>query len=82
MFEVSVPIITVLIGEGGSGGALALAIGNEVLMLENSTYSVISPEGCRGYSLEGCCRIQAGGTGLKNYCQGPIPAKGGGPDYT
>ena len=46
MFEVKVPIIAVLIGEGGSGGALALAIGNCVMMLENSTYSVISPEGC------------------------------------
>jgi len=46
MFEVKVPIIAVLIGEGGSGGALALAVGNEVVMLENSTYSVISPEGC------------------------------------
>ena len=46
MFEVKVPIIAVLIGEGGSGGALALAVGNEVAMLENSTYSVISPEGC------------------------------------
>lgn len=46
MFEVKVPIISILIGEGGSGGALALAIGNEVAMLENSTYSVISPEGC------------------------------------
>jgi acetyl-CoA carboxylase carboxyl transferase subunit alpha len=46
MFEVEVPVISILIGEGGSGGALALAIGNEVAMLENSTYSVISPEGC------------------------------------
>lgn len=46
MFEVKVPIIAILIGEGGSGGALALAVGNEVEMLENSTYSVISPEGC------------------------------------
>jgi acetyl-CoA carboxylase carboxyl transferase subunit alpha len=46
MFEVKVPVIAILIGEGGSGGALALAIGNEVAMLENSTYSVISPEGC------------------------------------
>jgi len=46
MFELNVPTITVLIGEGGSGGALALAIGNYVMMLENSTYSVISPEGC------------------------------------
>jgi acetyl-CoA carboxylase carboxyl transferase subunit alpha len=46
MFELNVPVITVLIGEGGSGGALALAVGNYILMLENSTYSVISPEGC------------------------------------
>jgi len=46
MFELKVPTLVVLIGEGGSGGALALAIGNYVMMLENSTYSVISPEGC------------------------------------
>ena len=46
MFELKVPVIAILIGEGGSGGALALAIGNEVAMLENSTYSVISPEAC------------------------------------
>ena len=46
MFEVKTPVISILIGEGGSGGALALAVGNEVFMLENSTYSVISPEGC------------------------------------
>jgi acetyl-CoA carboxylase carboxyl transferase subunit alpha len=46
MFELRVPVISILIGEGGSGGALALAVGNEVFMLENSTYSVISPEGC------------------------------------
>ena len=41
-----VPIICVVLGEGGSGGALALGVGNKVLMLEHSTYSVISPEGC------------------------------------
>lgn len=41
-----VPIIVVVTGEGGSGGALALGVGDRVLMLENSTYSVISPEGC------------------------------------
>ena len=46
MFELEVPVIVILIGEGGSGGALALAIGNYIMMLENSTYSVISPEGC------------------------------------
>ncbi|MCL6087006.1 MAG: acetyl-CoA carboxylase carboxyltransferase subunit alpha [Actinobacteria bacterium] len=46
MFRLRVPSIAILIGEGGSGGALALAIGNYIMMLENSTYSVISPEGC------------------------------------
>jgi acetyl-CoA carboxylase carboxyl transferase subunit alpha len=41
-----VPIIVVILGEGGSGGALAIGIGDRVLMMENSVYSVISPEGC------------------------------------
>ena len=41
-----VPIIVVVLGEGGSGGALAIGIGDRVLMMENSVYSVISPEGC------------------------------------
>lgn len=41
-----VPIVTTVIGEGGSGGALALAIADHVMMLEHSTYSVASPEGC------------------------------------
>lgn len=45
MSELTVPIITVIIGEGGSGGALAIAMGNQVLMLENAVYSVLSPEG-------------------------------------
>src|SRR5690606_20659026 len=40
-----VPVISIVIGEGGSGGALALGVGNHILMLENSTFSVISPEG-------------------------------------
>ncbi|MEM2786302.1 MAG: acetyl-CoA carboxylase carboxyltransferase subunit alpha [Candidatus Nitrosotenuis sp.] len=46
MFGVSVPSIGVVIGEGGSGGAIAIGICNRVLMLENSIYSVIPPEGC------------------------------------
>ena len=46
MAELPVPLIATCIGEGGSGGALALAVGNRVLMLENSVYSVISPESC------------------------------------
>ena len=44
--DIKVPLISVIIGEGGSGGAIALAVANSVLMLENSIYSVISPEGC------------------------------------
>ena len=46
MSTFSVPIICTVIGEGGSGGALAIGVGNRVLMFENSVYSVISPEGC------------------------------------
>lgn len=46
MSELRVPIICTIIGEGGSGGALAIAIGDALLMLQYSTYSVISPEGC------------------------------------
>ena len=46
MVRIPVPIVVVIIGEGGSGGALALAVGDRVIMLENSIYSVISPEGC------------------------------------
>ncbi len=44
--QVKVPLISVIIGEGGSGGAVAFATGNRLLMLEHSIYSVISPEGC------------------------------------
>jgi acetyl-CoA carboxylase carboxyl transferase subunit alpha len=46
MAELRVPIVVTIIGEGGSGGALAIAIGDTVQMLQYSTYSVISPEGC------------------------------------
>jgi acetyl-CoA carboxylase carboxyl transferase subunit alpha len=46
MAELKVPVIVTIIGEGGSGGALAIAIGDVVQMLQYSTYSVISPEGC------------------------------------
>jgi acetyl-CoA carboxylase carboxyl transferase alpha subunit len=46
MSRLPVPIVSVVTGEGGSGGALALAVGDRVMMLENSFFSVISPEGC------------------------------------
>lgn len=45
MSNLKVPILSIVIGEGGSGGALALAVGNEVWMMENATYSILSPEG-------------------------------------
>ena len=46
MMALKTPVLSILIGEGGSGGALALAVADEVWMLENAVYSVISPEGC------------------------------------
>ena len=46
MTKLNVPIITVIIGEGASGGALGIGVGDVVLMLENTWYSVISPESC------------------------------------
>ena len=46
MSRLTVPVIVVIIGEGGSGGALALGVGNRVYMMENAVYSVISPESC------------------------------------
>ncbi|MCD7814573.1 MAG: acetyl-CoA carboxylase, carboxyltransferase subunit beta [Lachnospiraceae bacterium] len=45
MSTLKVPVLSIIIGQGGSGGALALAVGNEVWMLENATYSILSPEG-------------------------------------
>lgn len=45
-FEVNIPIISIVIGEGGSGGAIAIGVANYLLMLEHAVYSVISPEGC------------------------------------
>lgn len=44
--QLTVPVVCVVIGEGGSGGALALGVGNRIIMLENACYSVITPEGC------------------------------------
>ena len=46
MFGLTVPVVAVVIGEGGSGGALGIRVADSVLMMENSIYSVISPEGC------------------------------------
>jgi acetyl-CoA carboxylase carboxyl transferase subunit alpha len=62
MSRLAAPIIAVCIGEGGSGGALALGVGNVVLMLENAVYSVISPESCAAiiYRDSGKAELAAG----------------------
>jgi len=62
MARLAVPVVVVCIGEGGSGGALALGVGNTVLMMENAVYSVISPESCASiiYRDAGKAEIAAG----------------------
>ncbi len=63
--KVKTPIISVIIGEGGSGGAIALATADKVLMLENSIYSVISPEGCSSILWRSTDFIQKAAESLK-----------------
>ncbi len=46
MFSLTVPVIAIIIGEGGSGGAIGIGVGNKILIMENAYYSVITPEGC------------------------------------
>ncbi len=65
MMTLKVPVISVLIGEGGSGGALALAVADEVWMLQNSVYSVISPEGCASILWKDSSKIKEASECLK-----------------
>ncbi|MGN1122639.1 MAG: carboxyltransferase subunit alpha [Eubacteriales bacterium] len=58
MMGLHTPVISVVIGEGGSGGALALAVADRVYMLENAVYSVISPEGCASILWKDSARVQ------------------------
>lgn len=69
MMWLNTPVISVLIGEGGSGGALALAVANEVWMLENAVYSVISPEGCASILWKDSSRVQEAAESLKLTAQ-------------
>ncbi len=64
-----VPIVSVLIGEGGSGGALALAVADRVFMLENAVYSVISPEGCASILWKDAAKADAAAASLKLTAQ-------------
>lgn len=65
MMTLKVPTISILIGEGGSGGALALAVSDEVWMLENSVYSVISPEGCASILWKDSAKVKEASECLK-----------------
>lgn len=82
-----VPIVVCIIGEGGSGGALALGVGNRVLMLENATYSVISPEGCAAILWHDRAEAPRAAEALKitaadckglRICDAIVPEPGGG----
>lgn len=65
MAGLEIPIVVVVIGEGGSGGALALGVGNRVLMLENAVYSVISPESCAAIIWRDAAKAELAAAALK-----------------
>ena len=65
MSTLCVPIISILVGEGGSGGALALAVSDQVWMLQNSVYSVISPEGCASILWKDSSKAESAAESLK-----------------
>jgi len=69
MTRLKVPVIVTVIGEGGSGGALAIGVGDQVLMLENTIYSVISPEGCAAILWKDAKLAERAATGLRLTAQ-------------
>ena len=69
MAKLTVPVIVTVIGEGGSGGALAIGVGDQVLMLENAIYSVISPEGCAAILWKDASQAEKAAEGLKLTAQ-------------
>ncbi|MCZ6489574.1 MAG: acetyl-CoA carboxylase carboxyl transferase subunit alpha, partial [Acidobacteria bacterium] len=69
MARLPVPILVTITGEGGSGGALAIAIGDRILMLENSVYSVISPEGCASITWRDAKKAEQAADALKITAQ-------------
>lgn len=87
MAQLCVPLVAVCIGEGGSGGALALGVGNRVLMLENAIYSVISPESCaaivwrdsaKAELAAGALKLTAGDLEELGLVDGIVPEPAGG----
>jgi len=68
--DIKVPLVAAVIGEGGSGGAIALAAGNAVLMLEHAVYSVISPEGCASILWRDGAHAQEAAEALRLTAQG------------
>jgi acetyl-CoA carboxylase carboxyl transferase subunit alpha len=69
MMALKTPIISVVVGEGGSGGALALGVADTVIMLENSVYSVISPEGCASILWKDAAKADEAAEALKLTAQ-------------
>src|SRR2546423_5214089 len=69
MTKLTVPVIVTVIGEGGSGGALAIGVGDQVMMLENAIYSVISPEGCAAILWKDSSQAARAAEGLKLTAQ-------------
>jgi acetyl-CoA carboxylase carboxyl transferase alpha subunit len=65
MVQLKVPVICIIIGEGASGGALGIGIGDKVLMLENTWYSVISPEGCAAILFHDASKAEVAAKALK-----------------
>jgi acetyl-CoA carboxylase carboxyl transferase subunit alpha len=75
MSRLPVPIVVTVTGEGGSGGALAIAVGDRVLMLENSIYSVISPEGCASIMWRDAAKAELAAEALKITAQDLLQLK-------
>src|SRR6266850_2189384 len=69
MAKLKVPVMVTVIGEGGSGGALAIGVGDQVMMLENAIYSVISPEGCAAILWKDAKLADRAATGLRLTAQ-------------
>ena len=69
MARLPAPIIVTITGEGGSGGALAIAVGDHILMLENAVYSVISPEGCASITWRDGAKAEQAAEALKITAQ-------------